>query len=933
MDQTLLELLRKYNEQDASEHTHITLYGPSSRWCIPDANQSDFWISYCGLVYDKTNAVKPKTLSETKSPNYNLCLAEVPKKHMPIVVDFTLKFHPLENSCETYEYDFILSTIYCVQQAMLRVLQISESAFELICCVLDSDEYMEDNKIISRFRLHFPYCRTEVSTQVNLLKPLIIKLLRTENAFSMLTHQPIDDWNAILSMSNVDKSCMMYGSSRNKKETLLKLHKIYTRIDQDDIYKNNLQDLDLKDIFKPTNHMHIQNSIVQASIFANDKPLTYWLPMFFSSSYWNKVVISKSSPPELSRMSKYTTNDMYMKSGSGTLSNSNSTYMTNSDTDNDLNNAENFLMMLSRDRIEKENYWLDIGKSLYGTFKGDEKGLELWIKLTERSETFDVEECKDLYPTFNKTPYTIKTLAWYAREDSPDEYEKWHRSWYAPALEEATSRLDADVVEAVYRVYWLDFVCSSISGKVMYHFRNHIWKRLDNGHTLKDYITGDFINKYEEFRTVISIKIQDSYDKRYKDSAELLVKKISNLINKLKSERFSNTIFTGCLRKFYVEDFNEILDATPNIMGMVNGVLEAGSKEAVLRPGKPEDYISKSTGLIWRYDLHWKHPTVVKLMEWLRKVYPDKELLDYFGKISASCLRGRNPDKLFPIMTGKGDNSKSMIKKLFECTFGSYCITFPTALFTSKRSTGPDPSVARSKYAHIAFAQEPDADDPLKNGVIKEMSGGDKFFARYLHDNGGEIEPMFTLILMCNTVPQIPHSDKAMKNRVRLIPHLSTWVSNPPGSIDERYKKRLFKKDKFFKEKIPALASAFMWYMIQMYKRYITEGLNEPKLVTESTKEYWNENDVYLQFIRENIIAAYKEVANWPKGKEKPRDEDSKITVAQMYSRFRDWHRECFNGIKCPDRPIVKGELENRMGKAFQRAWRGIKFKVELAMI
>ena len=67
-------------------------------------------------------------------------------------------------------------------------------------------------------------------------------------------------------------------------------------------------------------------------------------------------------------------------------------------------------------------------------------------------------------------------------------------------------------------------------------------------------------------------------------------------------------------------------------MGMVNGVLEACEMEAVMRSGKPEDYVSKTTGLIWRYDLHWKHPFVIRLLDWLTKVFPNKQLLDYFGK-------------------------------------------------------------------------------------------------------------------------------------------------------------------------------------------------------------------------------------------------------------------------------------------------------------
>ena len=139
--------------------------------------------------------------------------------------------------------------------------------------------------------------------------------------------------------------------------------------------------------------------------------------------------------------------------------------------------------------------------------------------------------------------------------------------------------------------------------------------------------------------------------------------------------------------------------------------------------------------------------------------------------------------------------------------------------------------------------------------------------------------------------------------------------------------------DPFFEKQIPAMAPAFMWYLVQMYGKYRREGLQEPELVTQSTTEYWNENDIYLQFINENIERAYKILPNWPEGKEKPVDEEAKITISQMYSRFRDWFRECFTHIKCPDRPIVKGELEQRMGKTYKRAWNGIKFKIEIAQI
>ena len=293
---------------------------------------------------------------------------------------------------------------------------------------------------------------------------------------------------------------------------------------------------------------------------------------------------------------------------------------------------------------------------------------------------------------------------------------------------------------------------------------------------------------------------------------------------------------------------------------------------------------------------------------------------------SGATLKGKNSDKLFPIHTGKGNNSKSMIKKLIECTFGEYCITFPTSLFTSSKSNGSaEPAVARSKYAHIAFVQEPDAETPFKSGIIKEMTGGDRFFARFLHDNGAEFYPMYTLILMCNTIPIIPQCDKAIKNRVKCIPYLSEWVENPPKSSDDQFKERKFLMDPFFENQLAELAPAMMYYLIKMYSVYRKEGLREPDIVQKTTAMYWEENDIYGQFIKENIEKAYKEKLG-SKGEKIP-DDEAIISLPIMYTRFKDWFRENYPGLKLPDRQIMKGEIETRLTKCLHKNFYGVKIK------
>lgn len=921
MDSGLLNLLRKNSTKSDNGFTHVTSYGPHAKWFISDTNFENFWIEYCDLVSGVMNGGENKAL----------CLAEASKKHMPVVADFNLKFYPIQNTAtETYSIDFILEVVYCYQQAMLKVLQIAESCMELICCVLEAPEYMEDNLIVSNFRLHFPYCKTLTSVQSRLIRPLVIQMLRTRNVISRLSHQPVNDWETIIDPLTCEKPLMMYGSSDAPDKPKLDLEYLFHRINEDIIDTHQAPVLEIEDVFKLVNHMHVTSGIVSANMFnLVEAELDFWLPMLFSTGFWNGITLSKKEVP----------NKLVKSTNSLDIGISRSTNTGSSDTlDMEFNpkeNADRFLQMLSRDRVEAENYWLDVGRALFGVYEGEDEGLDVWIEFTETSDVHTAEECKVIYPGFYQNPLTLKTLAWYARIDSPQEYQEWHKQWYYISLEKATSGLEVDVAEALYRVYWLEFACNNVGKGSIYQFKKHIWKKLDSGDKLRRYISDNFIVVFEKFRTEISIKIQQSTDNRYKDSAELVIKKTTSLINKLKTRRFKNAVLAESLELFKIDEFDHMLDSDPNIMGLVNGVIETCSKEAVFRDGKPEDYISKSNGLIWRKDLHWKHPLVMKVISWLSKVFPNKALLDYFGKFAGSCLKGRNSDKLFFIMTGDGNNSKSMIKKAFECTFGAYSITFPTAVFTGKRSAGgPDPAVARSKYARVAFAQEPDADAPLKNGFIKEITGGDRFFVRFLNDNGGEIEPMFKLALFCNAIPTFSHAEKAIRTRVRILPYLSNWVENPPKSIDEQFKQRRFKIDVEFEKQIPEMAPAIIWYFVQMYAKYKKEGLIEPEIVTKTTKEYWEENDFYQQFITENLEKSYKDVpCTWPSDKPIPVDEEAKITGSQLYSRFRDWFRENYSSMKIPDKPIVTKEMEQRLGKMFRRAWHGIKWKIVLADI
>ena len=906
MEPELYDLIRNSKSEDGGEYTHVSFYGPQMKLYLKSNEQSGFWQKYCDLA-DSSNVID-------KQPNLGLCIGEKPQNYMPVVVRATLKFQNDENF-QQYDDDFILAVVFCYQQVIAEICKIDERGTQLLCCVLGTDEISYvDSYCICNFALQFPYCKTELILQSRAIRPRVIQLLRSGNVFARLPHQPVNDWETILDPLVTQEPWPLYRSTSNPAMHELTLMRIYGKVEQEHIDAGEGPEVELSDVFTPEQHQAVNDGLIPASLFCGENiDFEHWLPLFLSIGYWNQKIM----PTDESASEIYKKNTSVM----------NSVYSLETKEETSLDIIDRLLPLLSRDRIDTDHYWIDVGKALYNeSLKSGslEHGLMLWIRFTERSDTHTVQQCQEIYQTFNlENPITIKTIAFYAKQDSAEAYQMWHDAWCLPTFDRATSGEHSDVAEALYRMYWLEFVCSNADKKRWYHFTNHRWFSLDSGITLRKYISGNFRSKFEQMSSNLTLRRQQTNDEKEKEIISVSLKRIEALIRKLKSVPFKGNLMKEAIEKFHDANFDKFIDSNPNIMGLFNGVIDTSQSRAYVRDGKPEDYVAKCCNLYWRSDFHWKHPIVDKCMKWLRQVFTDDTLLNYALKLFASCLRGRNSDKLFPIFTGEGDNSKSMLKKLFEATFGSYCTTFPTTLFTSKRanSSAPTPEVAQAKGGRISFLQEPDSDDPFRNGVLKEMTGGDSFFCRMLNDNGGMVEATFKLFLMCNKVPLIPNSDKAVKNRLRIVPFLSTWVDKAPISEAEQFKLRLFQKDPFFEKQITELAPAFLWILVQYFEIYIAEKLVEPEIIKEHTAEYWKDNDVYQQFLAENIKPA--EVTRADNKKE--RDMNATMNFNEVYSIFKFWFKDSFSGLKIPDKSTAKHELCQRLGKLGKNGWIGIK--------
>lgn len=896
MDIKVLELLNKNCNKEKSLHSQsyviTVLNAKDSFWSIKEDCYTEFWKEYCEMI----------------QTDGDYCLAER-SNESPVTLEFNFGFLDPDETLDDFSEEFISKLVHTIIESLHFNLKIKEEEEEhkLLCCVLLSDHYddkLKPETTMITMRVQFPYCNVSTGFQREHLRPYIINELRKRNVIRYLERQPTEDWDNIINPLVPYNYVPLYKSKSKLNIPYTKLHTIYhPTFDENGLL--NVTELS-EDIFDPLNHSGVQKSLIELDITENFECIEDLLPMILSVQY-TSTITQADKKQKVQEKDNFNSID----------------FNREPNYKNPIEFVDLFVPMLSKDRFKSYLYCIDLGKAIYNATSGSDEGMDKWIKLCKCSDLTD-EKCKVLYPSFKGSLVTYRTIAWYARIDNKNIYDKWYNDWCYKGIEKLAQKdkgllNNMEIADAFYRFYWLDYAFSPVGKGNWYKFTCHHWKQMEDGTIeLSDLLGKDFLDCVYNVRKEFQSSQEDTDRKAKYDSS--LTKVISILCGSMKDR-----IIKECRARFYIEEFEKNLDCNPSLIGLLNGVIELTDKDATFRDGKPEDYIAMSTQQMFRKDFSSNSKPVKKYLDYLRQVFPDDELVHYIRKDISSMLKGRNSEKLFRVYSGGGDNSKSVYIKLLQKAFGSYCIDFPVSAITGKRgeSGAASPQLARAKGAHIAIMSEPDDFEVIKAGLVKGLTGNDRFFARFLHDNGSEIEAMFKLILVCNKIPAIPNGGKAMKNRLRVIPFLASFRDEGvPATEEEQRRKRIFKKDEDFDKYIPELAQAMLWCSVRDYSGYCKEGLKEPDIIARETKSYWEDNDIYDLFIKECIVMVKDDEGN--------PDTNVSLLHGELYRVFKTWFREGFSGSRLPDSPVVKVEISNRLGNQVNRRWLGVSIKEDM---
>jgi P4 family phage/plasmid primase-like protien len=874
---TLSEFLKEMKAPNDPAHTHVSMGTPRGVYAF-GSKMKDFWAIY-------NNALSQKR------PMY---LAENPGKETPILVDIDLRVKKSILSDDDvrrphlYKDEQVKEVVSAYQQAIHEVVDFSDvdadkrdTAFT--CVLLEKKPYETEiggeKYIKNGFHLHFPKLFLDKKAQEVYVIPKVKE--RINGLFDNIGAKDFLDTNSI----NVH--WLLYGS-RKQNNTPYKATKCFLKDMKEVSLEEGLSDYVCSrypgespdDIDCAGNVKQMLPRIL--SIFLYDRGDNY----IYNPKPSVTTPLMKTFEMVKTKRKQY----------------------DNDSVEKQLQEAQQLISMMNSSRADDYSTWLRVGYCLWQISEGDNDGFSMWLAFSDQSDKFDESECLLIWQKMRSNNYTIGTLKYYAKQDSPDKYEKMIDEKTHHLVIEAVNGCHNDVAKILNNEYGNEFVCTSISNKEWYQYKDHIWKPLDKGTKLRERISDDngiIIKQLKNKRHDVYSTLEDleQNDPEKKD-CEKQLKKMNDLIRQCKATPFKNHVMVESQEVFYNPDFYNLLNKNPYLVAFKNGVYDF--ENDIFRDGNPEDYISVALPIEYVDYGSVDHLDVIEVDEYFQKVFPDREVRDYFLDQACHVFVGGNHHKVILFWTGDGNNGKTVTQTLFEKMLGKLAVKFSTSLLTGKKANlgSANPEMARAgEGVRWAVMDEPNADEMISSGTLKGLTGNDSYWARDLFQKGKEtkeIQPMFKLHMICNKLPAIKDADKATWNRIRVIPFESTFkVENEcPQDFEEQIRQKVFPMDKNFTDKIPRMTQPLAWYLIQRWRTIRKLEPVEPEKVKVATDMYRQENDIYKQFEQQCVFVK----------------RESRLTPATLYSHFKEWFREeCPNHIT-PTRSAVRQHFVTQWG-------------------
>ena len=358
-----------------------------------------------------------------------------------------------------------------------------------------------------------------------------------------------------------------------------------------------------------------------------------------------------------------------------------------------------------------------------------------------------------------------------------------------------------DIIKRYSKNDFIELIVKGDSHEVAKYFRmikphSYITK-IDNGwYVLQSNNTWSFSLKKpstlindiaDTFKTIVDEHLSLAYNEEESDNRTKKIKNLNKFRTQVGTKACGESIGDYLYSMYADEKILEKMDENRHLFSFLDKVVNLDTGE--VNDIEPEDYISITTG--------YKYPTVenpnvvndIKLF--LFSLFENEEMVQFEIDKLSYALHGTKKHEFFVIETGDGRNGKGTKGVIIKKCFGGYHKSIPISLLTQKsdKKDAASPALVGCKGMRYVEAQEPEANDKIQTGLIKEMTGGDILTCRGLYGSLNFFVLQALLTIQANGPPKYNKYDSAisMRNVIQPFPFIFMSPDVKVLRMNERY--------------------------------------------------------------------------------------------------------------------------------------------------
>lgn len=399
----------------------------------------------------------------------------------------------------------------------------------------------------------------------------------------------------------------------------------------------------------------------------------------------------------------------------------------------------------------------------------------------------------------------------------------------------------------------------------------------------------------ERMFVLASKRLQRVYEGRMAAAVDLEMRK---LFDKKRREACTASHISGTLK--FLAGRRDVLtrmdrfDRDPWLFNVNNGSFDLRS--LTLQSPDPAHLMTKRA--------HTPFKTTAQSEAWdrfIERILPNLNVRRYVQRQLGKAMVGAVLEERLDIWWGTGANGKTTLARVMLNIFGDYAQRAAPNLLIASRYERHPTEVADLMGSRLVFSVEADQGKRLAEALVKDLTGGDRKKARFMHQDFFQFEQTFDIVLIVNHKPVVIGTDPGIWRRIRLIPF---EVQIPPG--EQR------PQDELVATLLRDSAAILNWLIegLQDYRRNRDWIAEEVRAATDT---YRDEMDHVGKFVKETCEV-------------KPR---ANIEVSTLYMIYQAW---CTKQGEDPLRKNVfgttmreRGFVQTQVGQNRTRSWVGLR--------